>query len=231
MQFCLFPCFIFSPTPTQNPFGTLESSHNLTCAWTVIYDPLQPANTLCLPPLLLAWIKIDSIQILTHLRGPPSSYGGMMTTLTVTDVLSRSIICSWVSVTAATLQISTNRLPCLRPACQAKPYSSTWNSQKKIRVWNNHVCDQDLGWAIWPQPQCRPAEHGSPAVPVRFSLESYRQSHSPWSVTGRKGTIEKQKHLLCSNILLPWMQDRFLKKLLALTSSVFIWKNDPIYKL
>lgn len=70
-------------------------------------------------------------QTPTHLRGPPSSYGGMMTTLTVTDVLSRSIICSWVSVTAATLQISTNRLPCLSPACQAKPYSSTCKRIKK----------------------------------------------------------------------------------------------------
>ena len=54
-----------------------------------------------------------------------------MTTLTVTDVLSRSIICSCVSVTAATLQISTNRLPCLSPACQAKPYSSTCKTTKK----------------------------------------------------------------------------------------------------
>lgn len=93
--------------------------------------------------------KIESIEILTHLRGPPSSYGGMMTTLTVTDVLSRSIICSWVSVTAATLQISTNRLPCLRPACQAKPYSSTWKGREKIRVWDSRVCDRDLGWAAW----------------------------------------------------------------------------------
>ena len=56
-----------------------------------------------------------------------------MTTLTVTEVLSRSIICSWVSVTAATLQISTNRLPCLSPACQAKPYSSTWGGGRVRR--------------------------------------------------------------------------------------------------
>ena len=47
----------------------------------------------------------------TYLRGVPSSKGGMMTTLTVTEVRSRSIIWSWVSVTTATLQISTNRLP------------------------------------------------------------------------------------------------------------------------
>ena len=56
-----------------------------------------------------------------YLRGVPSSKGGMMTTLTVTEVRSRSIIWSWVSVTTATLQISTRRLPCRRPACQANP--------------------------------------------------------------------------------------------------------------
>lgn len=77
------------------------------------------------------------MQTATHLRGPPSSYGGMMITLTVTEVLNRSIICSCVSVTAATLQISTNRLPCLRPACQAKPYSSTW---MKNKTKAEHLC-------------------------------------------------------------------------------------------
>lgn len=54
-----------------------------------------------------------------YLRGVQSSYGGTMTTFTVTDVLSRSIICSWLSVATATLQISTSRLPCRSPACQA----------------------------------------------------------------------------------------------------------------
>lgn len=66
-----------------------------------------------------------------------------MTTLTVTEVLSRSIICSWVSVTAATLQISTSLLPCRSPACQAKPYSSTCGPDKreKHEAWffMNHM--------------------------------------------------------------------------------------------
>lgn len=60
-----------------------------------------------------------------YLRGVASSCGGMMTTRTVTVVLRRSIICSWVSVATATLQISTSRLPCRSPACQAYPYGST----------------------------------------------------------------------------------------------------------
>lgn len=143
----------------KNPFRTLESSHNLTNVCLIRecadYIPLPPVISECRPVLSPTastdrwmdgwidnlspgeihswWLTLTSkkciVQTLTYLRGPPSSYGGMMTTFTVTDVLSRSIICSWVSVTAATLQISTNRLPCLSPACQAKPYSSTWNSQ------------------------------------------------------------------------------------------------------
>lgn len=59
------------------------------------------------------------------LRGEPSSWGWMITTFTVTDVRSRSIICSWVRVATATLQISTRRLPWRRPAFQAKPKGST----------------------------------------------------------------------------------------------------------
>ncbi|TNN41160.1 hypothetical protein EYF80_048675 [Liparis tanakae] len=36
------------------------------------------------------------------------------------------------NVTAATLQISTSRLPCRSPACHAKPYSSTCGNNKKV---------------------------------------------------------------------------------------------------
>lgn len=63
-----------------------------------------------------------------------------MTTLTVTEVLSRSIICSWVRVTAATLQISTSLLPCLSPACQAKPYSSTCNPNNNNNQKKHEAC-------------------------------------------------------------------------------------------
>jgi len=59
------------------------------------------------------------VAITQYLRGVQSSYGGMMTTFTVTDVLRRSIICSWLRVATATLQISTSRLPCRSPACHA----------------------------------------------------------------------------------------------------------------
>lgn len=55
----------------------------------------------------------------TYLRGVASSCGGMMTTRTVTEFRRRSIICSWVRVATATLQISTKRLPWRSPACQA----------------------------------------------------------------------------------------------------------------
>lgn len=103
-----------------------RSCHSITAnTWLPLM--LSPtASTSVFATAVYTWMAHEcNKQTPTHLRGPPSSYGGMMTTLTVTDVLSRSIICSWVSVTAATLQISTNRLPCLSPACQAKPYSST----------------------------------------------------------------------------------------------------------
>ncbi len=48
-----------------------------------------------------------------------------MITLTLMEVRSRSIICSWVSVATATLQISTSRLPWRKPAFQAYPNGST----------------------------------------------------------------------------------------------------------
>lgn len=137
--------------------------------------------------------KGNHTQTATHLRGPPSSYGGMMTTLTVTDVLSRSIICSCVSVTAATLQISTNRLPCLRPACQAKPYSSTWmKKQNKSRAFMHGQESSECfkirsGHLTVPQLRCHPSERGSPAVPVHFFLVSYPQFHIPPSTTTQTG--------------------------------------------
>lgn len=142
--------------------------------------------------------KGNHTQTSTHLRGPPSSYGGMMTTLTVTEVLSRSIICSCVSVTAATLQISTNRLPCLRPACQAKPYSSTW---MKNKTKTEHLCAAKnlqclkirSGHPTVPQLRCHPSERGSPAVPVHFFLASYPQFHIPPSTTTR--TEGKKNHI------------------------------------
>lgn len=64
------------------------------------------------------WLKVAITQ---YLRGVQSSYGGTMTTFTVTDVLRRSIICSWLRVATATLQISTSLLPCRSPACHAYP--------------------------------------------------------------------------------------------------------------
>lgn len=117
---CLLASYSHS-LPHKNPFRTLESSHNLThvclsreCA---DYIPLLPVISECPPDLSPtastdgwmdrsfiprgnSWLMthINSkkyiVQTLTYLRGPPSSYGGMMTTFTVTDVLSRSIICS-----------------------------------------------------------------------------------------------------------------------------------------
>lgn len=156
-------CFLFSRTPTQNPPRTLESGHYLTglyvCANSLLHSPWLLSFHDCLPTLGSAvsyllniciqqsCLKIShrhyfsSKGISTHLRGPPSSYGGMMMTLTVTEVLSRSIICSWVSVTAATLQISTSRLPCLSPACQAKPYSSTCTTKThQRRLQTSQLC-------------------------------------------------------------------------------------------
>lgn len=44
------------------------------------------------------------------------------------------------------------------------------------------------GDATVPQPQCHPGEHESPVVPVRFFLESYLQSHTPMSTTGKTKT-------------------------------------------
>lgn len=70
---------------------------------------------------LQLFISSSLIWTVAHLRGVASSCGGMMTTRTLTVVLRRSIICSWVSVATATLQISTSRLPCRSPACQAYP--------------------------------------------------------------------------------------------------------------
>lgn len=71
----------------------------------------------------------------SYLRGVPSSWGWIMTTLTLTDVRSRSIICSWVRVATATLQISTSRLPCLSPAFQAKPKGSTSATMPSKLTW------------------------------------------------------------------------------------------------
>lgn len=163
----LFARFLFSHTPTQNPLRTLESGHHHTHAFVCLSEQspiLTPACTcpkhspsalcytvtqclnICIHHSYLQmnrskWFSFKeySMHNLTHLRGSPPSYGGMMTTLTVTDVLRRSIICSWVSVTAATLQISTNRLPCLSPACQAKPYSSTCMRKPQTKCSNNPV--------------------------------------------------------------------------------------------
>lgn len=71
--------------------------------------------------LLKARLYNFYVPVFVYLRGVASSCGGIMTTRTVTVVLRRSIICSWVSVATATLQISTSRLPWRRPACQAYP--------------------------------------------------------------------------------------------------------------
>lgn len=65
-----------------------------------------------------------------------------MTTFTVTDVRKRSIICSWVRVATATLQISTRRLPCRRPAFHANPKGSTSATIPSKFTWN----------PSWPSP-------------------------------------------------------------------------------
>lgn len=157
-------------------------------------ESVKPDPTLAYVHLFSETIHVyrltSPVQTGTHLRGPPSSYGGMMTTLTVTDVLRRSIICSWVSVTAATLQISTRRLPCLSPACQAKPYSSTCGGGTGRQVRHRRpssVFQQGSGGAdgTLPQPRCRRGGRGSPAVPVRFSSESCPPSHIRRSETVR----------------------------------------------
>ncbi len=94
---------------------------------------------------ILKWRQAQRISANSHkahLRALPSSKGGIMTTFTVTEVRSRSIIWSCESVTAATLQISTKRLPCRSPACQAKPYSSTSDTVPSKRTWK----------PSWPKP-------------------------------------------------------------------------------
>lgn len=74
-----------------------------------------------IPPVISVIKPYIISMIFAYLRGVASSCGGMMTTRTLMVVLRRSIICSWVSVATATLQISTSRLPCRSPACQAYP--------------------------------------------------------------------------------------------------------------
>lgn len=80
-------------------------------------------------------LKNTQIKWKSYLRGVPSSWGWIITTLTLTDVRSRSIICSWVRVATATLQISTSRLPCLSPAFQAKPKGSTSATMPSKLTW------------------------------------------------------------------------------------------------
>lgn len=123
-------------------------------------------------------LRKKKTKVRSYLRGVPSSWGWITTTLTLTDVRSRSIICSWVRVATATLQISTSRLPCLSPAFQAKPNGSTsatipskltWNpscprllrrrvisivSQPLVVIWNQKIIINSnirliLFWLIW----------------------------------------------------------------------------------
>ncbi len=61
------------------------------------------------------------------------------------EVRSRSIICSWVSVATATLQISTSRLPCRKPAFQAYPNGSTSATMPSKLTWK----------PSWPRPFLR----------------------------------------------------------------------------
>lgn len=88
------------------------------------------------------WFSSKNKKTVSYLRGVPSSWGWIITTLTLTDVRSRSIICSWVRVATATLQISTSRLPCLSPAFQAKPKGSTSATMPSKLTWK----------PSWPRP-------------------------------------------------------------------------------
>lgn len=63
-------------------------------------------------------------------------------TLTEMEVLNRSIICSWVSVATATLQISTSRLPWRKPAFHAYPNGSTSATIPSKFTWK----------PSWPRP-------------------------------------------------------------------------------
>lgn len=90
-------------------------------------------------------VNITLRTVACYLLGAPSSCGWIITTFTVTDVRKRSIICSWVKVATATLQISTRRLPCLRPAFHAKPKGSTSATIPSKFTWN----------PSWPNPFLR----------------------------------------------------------------------------
>ncbi len=70
-----------------------------------------------------------------YLLGVPSSCGCMTTTVTGVEVRRYSIICSWVRVPTATLQISNKRQPGRSPACQANPNGSTSATTPSKLTW------------------------------------------------------------------------------------------------
>ncbi len=112
------------------------------------------------------WFLNDQV-VDWYLLGAPSSYGWMMTTLTLMEVRSRSIICSWVSVATATLQISTSRLPCRKPAFHAYPNGSTSATMPSKLTWK----------PSWPRPFLRKVISvvSQPRVTIWSKTESERE--------------------------------------------------------